>query len=146
MIQPNLQQTLFSTYKNEALIIANTTEAIATQWYNQKYLSFDIAHTDELQNSQVLELRFISKLFSSIFSLEAIEIMLSKLHKPYSYEYSDIYFDVFSGEWKNLSEEIGEEDEVDEVDVCNKYLQNLDPESDREEIERIIEELQAKLI
>ena len=145
MIQPDLQQTLFSTSKIEALKIANTTEAIATQWYNQKYLSFDIAHTDELQNPQVLELTFISKLFAGIFSLETAEKMLLKLEKPYSYNYKDIYFDVFAGEWKYLPEELEEDDEVDEVDVCNNYLQNLDPESDREEIERIIEELQALL-
>ena len=139
MIQQNLQQSLFNISKNEALKIASTTESIATQWYNQKYLSFDIAHIDELQNHQVLELTFISKLFSSILSLDAIEKILQKLHKPYSYEYNKIYFDVFTGEWKYLPEFI------DEVDAFNKYLENLDPDDDRDEIERIIEELQARL-
>ena len=67
-----MQSTLFTTNKVDTLLLAKTTESLASQWYNQQYLSFDMSRTPELQNYEVLELVFISKLFNSALSLVTI--------------------------------------------------------------------------
>jgi hypothetical protein len=139
MIQPNTQLTIFNTKKSDALKIANTTESFASQWYNQKYLSFDISRTPELQNSEVLELAFISKLFNSALSLDTINQLLSLLTKPYAYDFRKIYFDIFSNKWSYLPKKI------DEEEITNSYIENLTAENDHEEIERLIDNLQDLL-
>lgn len=139
MIHPNMELTLFKTNKFDALKIANTTESFASQWYNQKYISFDITITPELENSEVLELAFISKLFNSALSLDTINQMLSLLSKPYAYNYQRIYFDIFSNKWSYFPEEINQEE------IVNSYIESLTAEKDREEIDRLIDNLQALL-
>jgi hypothetical protein len=139
MITPNLQITLFTTGKEESLIIANTSESLANLWFTQNYLSFDISKTHELQHSEVLELSFLSQLFKSNLDLETINKLLGKLTKPYAYDYRQIYFNVFSNDWEYLPEEINEED------IAENYLENLSAEDDREKIEDIIKDLQERL-
>lgn len=139
MIKPNQQQTLFLTTKQDALILANTSESIANLWYNKNYLSFDISKVDELQNPQVLEITFISKLFKSTLDLDTINNLLLKLPKPYSYDYQQLYFNVFSNEWEYLPKKI------DEEEIANKYLESLSAEENRDEIENIIFDLQSLL-
>lgn len=139
MITPNVQPTLFSYTKEEALIQANTSESLANMWFNQNYLSFDISETHELQNSEVLELMFLSQLFKSNLDLETINKLLDKLAKPYAYDYRKVYFNVFSNDWEYLPEEINEED------IAENYLENLSAEDEREKIEDIIKRLQELL-
>jgi|688.fasta_scaffold1014744_1 hypothetical protein len=139
MITPNLQQTLFMTGKEEALVVANTTEALANLWFKQNYLSFDISKITELKNYEVLELRFLSHLFKSNLDLETINKLLDKLAKPYAYDYKEVYFNVFSNTWQYLPVEI------DEEVLVETYLENLNTEDDREKIEEIIKNLQALL-
>mgnify|MGYP000709253303 FL=1 len=139
MINPNLQSTLFSTSPEEALTLAETSELIAKQWFNQNYLSFDLSQVGELQHHQVLELTFIAKLFKSDLDIELINQLLLKLPKPYSYDYQNVYFNVFSNSWEYLPKDI------DEEEIIESYLDNLDAEDDREKIEEIIKSLQALL-
>jgi hypothetical protein len=139
MITPNLQQTLFMTGKEEALVVANTTVALANLWFKQNYLSFDISKITELKNSEVLELRFLAHLFKSNLDLETINKLLDKLAKPYAYDYREVYFNVFSNTWQYLPVEI------DEEVLVETYLENLNTEDDREKIEEIIKNLQALL-
>ena len=139
MITPNLQPTLFSTSKEEALILAKTTESLVNLWFKQNYLSFDISKEVELQHSQVLELTFVAQLFKSTLSLDTLNQLLLKLPKPYAYNYHQLYFNVFSNEWAYLPEE------VDEEKVANNYLESLSAEDDREEIENIIYNLESLL-
>ena len=139
MITPNLQTTLFSSTKEEALNLAKTTESLANLWFNQNYLSFDILKIHELQNSEVLELMFLSQLFKSNLDLETINKLLEKLAKPYSHDYRQVYFNVFANDWLYLPEEI------DEEEVVENYLENLNAEDDREKIEDIINYLQELL-
>ena len=135
MITPNLQTTLFSSSKEEALNLAKTTESLANLWFNQNYLSFDILKIHELQNSEVLELAFLSQLFKSNLDLETINKLLEKLAKPYAYDYRQVYFNVFSNDWEYLPEEINEED------IAENYLENLSAEDEREKIEDIIKKI-----
>ena len=114
-----MQVSLFPITRSEALKIANITESIANQWYNQEYLSFNITTTPVLQNSQVLELTFISKLFNSALSLDTINQMLSLLNKPYAYNYQQIYFDIFSNNWSYLPLE-NEQDEEKSEEIDNE--------------------------
>jgi hypothetical protein len=139
MITPNLQQTLFMTGKEEALDVANTTEALANLWFKQNYLSFDISKINELQHSEVLELRFLAQLFKSNLDLETINKLLDKLAKPYAYDYREVYFNVFSNTWQYLPVEI------DEEVLVENYLEKLNAEEDREKIEEIIKNLQELL-
>jgi hypothetical protein len=139
MLTPNLQPTLFTTSKQEALRLANTSESIATLWFQQNYLSFDISKVNELQYHEVLELTFVSKLFQSKLGIDVINQLLETLPKPYAYEYHRVFYNVFSGDWESLPVEI------DEDEVIDNYFRNLDPEHDRETIESIITKLQALL-
>jgi len=139
MITPNLQPTLFSSSKDEALISANTSESLANLWFNKNYLSFDISKIQELQHSEVLELMFLSQLFKSNLDLETINKLLENLAKPYAYDYRKVYFNVFSNDWEYLPEEINEED------IAENYLENLSAEDEREKIEDIIKNLQERL-
>jgi hypothetical protein len=139
MLTPNLQPTLFTTSKQEALRLANTSESIATLWFQQNYLSFDISKVSELQYPEELELTFVSKLFQSTLGIDVINQLLETLPKPYAYEYHRIFYNVFSGEWESLPVEI------DEDEVIENYFESLDPEDDRETIEGIITKLQALL-
>ena len=137
MLTPNLQPTLFTTPKQEALLKANTSESIATLWFQQHYVSFDISKVHELQHHEVLELTFVSKLFQSSLGIEVINQLLKTLPKPYAYEYHRVFYNVFSGEWESLPVEI------DEDEIIEHYFDSLDPEDDRETIEGIITKLQA---
>ena len=139
MLTPNLQPTLFTTPKQEALLKANTSESIATLWFEQNYLSFDISKISELQHHEVLELTFVSKLFQSTSGIDVINQLLKTLPKPYAYHYESVFYNIFSGEWESLPVEI------DEDEVIENYFQSLDSEDDRETIEGIITKLQALL-
>ena len=139
MLTPNLQPTLFTTPKQEALLEANTSESIATLWFQQQYLSFDISKVSELQYHEELELTFVLKLFQSSLGIEVINQLLKTLPKPYAYHYESVYYNLFSGEWDSLPTE------MDEDEVIEHYFEDLDPEDDRETIEGIITRLQALL-
>jgi hypothetical protein len=139
MLTPNLQPTLFTTPKQVALTLASTSESIATLWFQQQYLSFDISKVNELQHHEVLELTFVSKLFQSKLGIDVINQLLETLPKPYAYEYHRVFYNVFSGDWESLPAEI------DEDEVLENYFDSLDPEDDRETIEGIITKLQALL-
>ena len=139
MLTPDLQPSLFTTPKQEALTLANTSESIATLWFQQNYLSFDISKVSELQYPEELELTFVSKLFQSTLCIEVINQLLKTLPNPYAYEYHRIFYNVFSGEWESLPVEI------DEDEIIENYFRNLDPEDDRETIEGIITKLQGLL-
>lgn len=139
MITPDVQPTLFTTSKEVALKQADSSEAHATLWFNDGYLSFDISKKNELQNYEVLELIFISKLFQSSLELRFINQILEGLSKPYAYDYQKVYYNVFSGEWESLPVEI------DEDEIIEHYFESLDPEDDRETIESIITKLQVLL-
>ncbi|NBO72976.1 hypothetical protein EBV26_21280, partial [bacterium] len=123
----------------EALQKANTSESIATLWFQQQYVSFDISKVSELQHHEVLELTFVSKLFQSTLGIDVINQLLETLPKPYAYEYHRVFYNVFSGEWDSLPVEI------DEDEIIEDYFDSLDPEHDRETIEGIITKLQALL-
>jgi hypothetical protein len=139
MLTPNLQPTLFTTPKQVALTLASTSESIATLWFQQQYLSYDISKVTELQHHEVLELTFVSKLFQSKLGIDVINQLLETLPKPYAYEYHRVFYNVFSGEWESLPVEI------DEDEVIENYFEDLDPELDRETIESIITKLQGLL-
>jgi hypothetical protein len=84
MIHPNLQETLFTTPKAEAIEYSGVKELIISQWYDLNYLSFDILKVNELTEPQFIELTFISKLMSNIDSKSMLNYLLSKLQKPYA--------------------------------------------------------------
>jgi hypothetical protein len=90
MLTPDLHPTLFTTPKQEALMLANTSEAIASLWFQQHYMSFDISKVSELQHYEVLELTFVSQLFQSKLGIEVINQLLETLPKPYAYHYDSV--------------------------------------------------------
>lgn len=132
MVTPNLQRTLFTTPKEEALTLASTSLSQAQLWYNQNYLSYDISKVNELQHFELLELLFVSQLFKSELELEVIQQLLLKLPKPYSYDYNTIYFNIFSNSWEYLPKEI------DEEEIIENYIDNLTAEDDEEKIKEMI--------
>ena len=138
MVTPDLQPLLFTTSKEEALILSNASETIANHWFNENYLSFDISKVNDLQQYEVLELTFISKLFESQLDTEIINKLLLKLPKPYAYDYRNVFFNVYSNSWEYLPKDI------DEEEIVESYINNLNTEDDREKIEKIIKRLQGR--
>jgi hypothetical protein len=102
MIFPMLQSTLFKTSKKEVLENYKVSETEASKWYKLNYLSYDFDSLDEFEESQFLEIIFINKLINSCKNDTFFNHLLTKLQKPYSYNYHKIYFDVFEDEWKEL--------------------------------------------
>ena len=139
MVTPDLQPSLFTTSKEEALILANASETMANHWFNKNYLSFDISKVNDLQQYEVLELTFISKLFESQLDTEIINKLLLNLPKPYAYDYRNVFFNVYSNSWEYLPKEI------DEEEIVESYINNLNTEDDFEQIESIIKSLQELL-
>ena len=139
MVTPDLQPSLFRTSKEEALILANASETMANHWFNKNYLSFDISKVNDLQQYEVLELTFISKLFESQLDTEIINKLLLKLPKPYAYDYKNVFFNVYSNSWEYLPKEI------DEEEIIESYINNLNTEDDREKIEDIIKRLKRRI-
>lgn len=139
MVTPNLQPTLFTTPKEEALTLARTSLSQAQLWYNQNYLSYDISKVNELQHFELQELLFVSQLFKSELELEVIQKLLLNLPKPYSYDYNTIYFNIFSNSWEYLPKEI------DEEEIIENYIDNLTAEDDEEKIKEMINTLQELL-
>ncbi len=119
--------------------MANTTDSLAGLWYNQNYLSFDIATVKELQQSQVLELCFVARLFKSALNIDIINQLLISLPKPYAYDQNLVYFDVFANTWKMLPQELEEET------VVENYLETIEEEENQEKLKGLIARLQDLL-
>ncbi len=103
MIEPYLQVDFVNTSKKEILESIDVREIIASQWFDLNYLSFDISKIDKLTMSQLLELTFIAKIIQNCESKLLLHYLLSKLKRPYSYNYKELYFDVFSDQWRELT-------------------------------------------
>lgn len=103
MIKPSSHNEIDSRNKKEILDSVEIREIIASQWFDLNYLSFDISKIEKLTTSQILELSFISKIIQNCESKLLLNYLLSKLKRPYSYNYKELYFDVFSDQWRELT-------------------------------------------
>ncbi len=145
MIIPILQNTLFKTYKKEILENYKVSEKEASKWYKLNYLSFDFDSLDEFEEPQFLEIIFINTLISSCKSETVFNYLLSKLQKPYAYNYNEIYFDVFETVWKKLPVETGISD-YSFVEIIDELLENSKEQEKIETISEYISELSSRLI
>jgi hypothetical protein len=145
MIYPELQKTLFKTSKKEILDDYNVSEKEASSWNKLNYLSFDFDSLDEFEEPQFLEIIFINTLISSCKNETVFNYLLSKLQKPYSYNYNEIYFDVFEDEWKKLPVETEISDYSFE-EIIDELLENSKEENKIEIISEFITELSSRLI
>ena len=100
MIKPSVKTDLIPISKKEILKSIEVREITASQWYDLNYLSFDISKVEQVSDSQLLELTFISKLINNCESKLLLHYLLSKLQRPYSYNFKEIFFDVFTDEWR----------------------------------------------
>lgn len=144
MIHPILQNTLFKTSKKEVIEYYKVSKKEASKWYKLNYLSFDFDSLDEFEESQFLEINFINKLINSCENEAFFNYLLSKLQKPYSYNYHKIYFDVFEDEWKELPIETNICDySFDEI--LDELLDDCKEEEKIEVISDYITELSSRL-
>ncbi len=100
MIKPSVKTDLIPISKKEILKTIEVREITASQWYDLNYLSFDISKVEQVSDSQLLELTFISKLINNCESKLLLHYLLSKLQRPYSYNFKEIFFDVFTDKWR----------------------------------------------
>jgi len=100
MIKPSVKTDLIPISKKEILKTIEVREITASQWYDLNYLSFDISKVEQVSDSQLLELTFISKLINNCESKLLLYYLLSKLQRPYSYNFKEIFFDVFTDKWR----------------------------------------------
>ncbi len=119
MIHPDLQPTLFKTPVEEALKSARVTKPNAVLWFVNGLLSYDVCKKDELDHSEMLEMYFMSYLFRTSHSFLMIKHYLLKLKKPYAYNPTRIYYDVFNEEW------FYKPVDLNVVDVISVYLERL---------------------
>lgn len=140
MVRPNLQHSLFSTPVDDIWKFSKFSKKDIFDLYRLEYISFDISLLNELNASQVLEINFVSNLFYSGIKVEISNYLLSKLDKPYAYNFDSIYFDVFTNEWKYLpieksisdysfeqilDELIDTSDEKTKIDTILEYIDEL---------------------
>ncbi len=144
MIYPTLENTLFKTSKKEVIENYKISEIEVSKWYKLNYLSFDFDSLDELEEPQFLEIIFINKLIVSCKNETILNYLLSKLHKPYSYNYNKIYFDVFEDEWKLLPVETNISDYSFE-EIVDELLDDCKEEDKIEVISDYITELSSRL-
>jgi hypothetical protein len=140
MIHPNLQETLFTTPKSEAIEYSGVKELIISQWYDLNYLSFDILKVNELTEPQFIELTFISKLMSNIDSKSMLNYLLSKLQKPYAYRFDKVFFNVFNNEWEYTDKKIEDFSDQELMDIV---IENAN--DDKELLEVYIIQLEAEM-
>lgn len=145
MIFPILQSTLFKTSKKEVLEDYKVSETEASKWYKLNYLSFDFDSLSEFEESQFLEIIFINKLINSCKNDAFFNYLLSKLQKPYSYNYNKIYFDIFEDEWKELPL-VKEISDYSCEEIIDELLENSTEENKIEIISEFITELSSRLI
>ena len=100
MIKPSVKTDLIPISKKEILKTIEIREITASQLYDLNYLSFDISKVEQVSDSQLLELIFISKLINNCESKLLLHYLLSKLQRPYSYNFKEIFFDVFTDKWR----------------------------------------------
>ena len=100
MIKPSVKTDLIPISKKEILKSIEVREITASQCYDLNYLSFDISKVEQVSDSQLLELTFISKLINNCESKLLLYYLLSKLQRPYSYNFKEIFFDVFTDKWR----------------------------------------------
>ncbi|MBP7898416.1 hypothetical protein KAZ92_00480 [Candidatus Gracilibacteria bacterium] len=99
MLHPNLQKGLFKLNLNESGCDLHR----ACVFYNQGLLSFDPESQVEFERYEIDELKFLNRLyFDSGLPRPAVEMMLSKLEKPYSFSFDKIYWDYGSQDWIEL--------------------------------------------
>jgi hypothetical protein len=144
MIFPMLQSSLFKTSKKEVLENYKVSETEASKWYKLNYLSYDFESLDEFEESQFLEIIFINKLINSCKNDTFFNYLLSKLQKPYSYNYHKIYFDVFEDEWKELPI-VTEISDYSFDKILNELLDNYNEEEKVVVISDYIIELSLRL-
>jgi len=139
-----LQSSLFKTSKKEVLENYKVSETEASKWYKLNYLSYDFESLDEFEESQFLEIIFINKLINSCKNDTFFNYLLSKLQKPYSYNYHKIYFDVFEDEWKELPI-VTEISDYSFDKILNELLDNYNEEEKVVVISDYIIELSLRL-
>ena len=144
MIHPILQNTLFKTSKKEVIEYYKVSEKEASKWYKLNYLSFNFDTLDEFEDPQLLELIFINTLISSCKNETVFNYLLSKIQKPYSYNYREIFFDVFEDEWKKLPVE-KEISDYSFEEIVDELLDNCKEEDKIEVISDYISELSLRL-
>lgn len=140
-----LQNTLFKTSKKEVIENYKVSEKEASKWFKLSYLSFDFDSLNEFKEPQFLEIIFINTLISSCKNETVFNYLLSKLQKPYSYNYHKIYFDVFENEWKELPVETKISDYSFE-EIVDELFENSKEENKIEIISEFITELSSRLI
>ena len=142
MIKPNLQPTLFPIQKKESLEKLKTNEIIVSQWFELGYISFDVYKFEELSNSQFLEISFVSKLIENVKDKSMFLFLIDKLPKPYAYDFSEIYYDIFENEWQYLPEEKTLMD-YDSEEIIQCYLDEFIDTEREDAINDLIETLEA---
>ncbi|MDP2749472.1 MAG: response regulator [Nanoarchaeota archaeon] len=101
--RPNLQGGLFKYKINESGCSLNQ----AILLFKEHLLTFNPEEKDEHEGFEIEELKFLKSLFfDSGLPMNIVKAILSKLEKPYSYSFNDIYWDFGSSEWKYLPPDI----------------------------------------
>jgi hypothetical protein len=132
------------TTKDNVLKNYNFLESNISKWNKLSYFSFDFDNINEFESHQIQEIIFINKLFLNCKNDTVTNYMLNKLQKPYSYNFEEIYFDIFDDEWKELPVETNISDySFDEI--LNELLDDCKEEEKIEVISDYITELSSRL-
>lgn len=132
------------TSKDDILKIYNFLETNLSSWSKLNYLSFDFDNLNEFEYHHIQEMIFINKLFCNCKNETFLKYILDKLQKPYSYNYHEIYFDVFEDEWKELPIETNICDYTFD-EILNELLDDCKEEEKIEVISDYITELSSRL-
>jgi hypothetical protein len=145
MIQPNLQTGILKNKLKES----GCSQHQASILFKEGLLSFEPEGKEEFEVYEIEELRFLKCLFfDSSLSANLVKAMLTKLKRPYSYSFENIYWDYGIQDWKELQQDVDDyiKDNLKEIIVDNfdVYLENVE-DDDLKQLTIIKDAIEAKL-
>lgn len=127
MLHPNLQSDLFKHKFDESGCSSHQVNIL----FKENLLSFDPEGKEEYEGFEIEELKFLKSLyFDTSISVGVVKAMLSKLGKPYSYSFDEIYWDFGIQDWKSIPQDVKSyiDDNLKEIVFENfdEFLERID--------------------
>jgi len=130
-----MQSTLFKRTLEE--IIDETGSGIneLIEWNKKGWLSFSLGVQKEYDDKEKYEINFVKGLVRSGLPEDSVSFMLSKLEKPYCYDYKDVYWDFAVQDWREF-------EHFDEIEIIenglDSYLESKAEDEELEDLEKIV--------
>lgn len=97
-----VQESLFKRTKSEFIEETGVNLNTLRKWREMRLISFNPDQKELFDERELEETRFIKTLIQSGLSFETVQTMLSKLKKPYCYNFKQMFWDFEKEEWISI--------------------------------------------